>query len=159
MANELEIIKALKLEIVKTKATNRSPLYNTMLYWSQKPFTITRAIIDMMTRSGDVIMDPFMGSGVTLIECLRKNKKRMGIGVDVNEMPIFLATRALYDLSSAQREKLLNLMDRVNLYNRYYYTKCDFCDNERAVITKVLYDREPKRVNEIQYKCKCRKGI
>ena len=159
MVSSNKKIEELKAEISKTKATNRSPLYNTMLYWSQKPYTITRAVIDTMSKPGDIVMDPFMGSGVTLIECLRKSNERMGIGVDVNEMPIFLCTRSLYGLSSEQNKKLFELLDRIDLYNKFYYTECGHCGNAEAIITKVLYDREPEQFSEIQYKCSCRKGI
>ena len=49
-----------------------------MLYWSQKPYNITDKIIEMFSSDGSTIMDPFMGSGVTLLESLNK-KFDMGV--------------------------------------------------------------------------------
>ena len=55
-----DIVK-LKREIKKLKPTNRNPMYNTHLYWSQKAFNIINKLIKNLSEPGDVVFDPFMG--------------------------------------------------------------------------------------------------
>lgn len=47
-----------------------------------------RAAIDAFTQPGDVVLDPFMGSGTTLVEALIAG--RHGIGTDINPLAHFL---------------------------------------------------------------------
>ena len=58
--------------------------------WS--PF-IPRNLIDRYTKRGEVVCDPMMGSGTTLVEC--KLLAREGIGVDVNPNAIMVAMNRL----------------------------------------------------------------
>ena len=41
-------------------------------------------LINTYSKEGDVVLDPFMGSGTTIVEALLNN--RIGIGIDVNEI-------------------------------------------------------------------------
>lgn len=49
---------------------------------------VPRNLILRYSEEGDVVLDPFVGSGTTLIEC--KLTKRKGIGVDINRDAIML---------------------------------------------------------------------
>ncbi|MEM3264717.1 MAG: DNA methyltransferase [Thermoplasmata archaeon] len=53
--------------------------------WSPQ---IIRNLILRYSKEGDVVLDPFVGSGTTLIEC--KLLKRVGIGIDINEDALIL---------------------------------------------------------------------
>ena len=80
----------IKEEILKICATNNNDLYKSHLYWSQKPFNICDILIRSFSEEGDVILDPFMGSGVTILQSIDNNSKRKAIGVEINEVPIFI---------------------------------------------------------------------
>lgn len=137
-------------------ATNKSPLYNNMLYWSQKPYNVTDLILDMFTKTGNVVMDPFMGSGVTLIESLNKKYNLKSVGVDINDVPIFLCKTSLAKLSDSINVELNNLVEKIKTLNNYYYTSCPICDNSKAVIKKIIYDTKPElKINDIIYNCTC----
>jgi len=49
----------------------------------QKPIDILRKIIDVCTKEGDTILDPYMGSGSTLIAAIQM--KRKAIGIEISE--------------------------------------------------------------------------
>ncbi|MGC9468221.1 MAG: DNA methyltransferase [Anaerolineae bacterium] len=51
-------------------------------YWGNFIPQIPRQLMARYTRAGDVVLDPFCGSGTTLIECRRLG--RHGIGVELN---------------------------------------------------------------------------
>ncbi len=52
-------------------------------YWGNFIPQIPHQLMLRYTKSGDLVVDPFIGSGTTLLECLRL--KRNGIGVELNK--------------------------------------------------------------------------
>lgn len=55
----------------------------------KKPFNEISKFITKYSKAGDTVMDSFCGSGVTLIEALKANRKC--IGVDLNPIAVKLA--------------------------------------------------------------------
>ena len=71
------------------------------------PMELCSRLIDIYTKKGDVVLDPFLGSGSTLV--VAKDKERKGIGFDIN--PIFiklaksrLSQQKLVDLGTVESE-------------------------------------------------------
>ena len=58
-------------------------------YPTQKPVALLERIIAASSHEGDTVLDPFCGSGTTLVACNRLN--RNGIGIDVNPDAVRLA--------------------------------------------------------------------
>lgn len=149
-------VEKLREELNKITATNKSPLYNNMLYWSQKPYNVTDLILDLFTKEGSTVMDPFMGSGVTLIESLKKKYNLKSIGVDINDVPIFLCKTSLTETLNSTIDELDEIVDKVKKLNECYYTKCPTCGNDKAIIKKIIYDTKPAfKINDIIYNCTC----
>lgn len=149
-------VEKLREELNKITATNKSPLYNNMLYWSQKPYNVTDLILDLFTKEGCTVMDPFMGSGVTLIESLNKKYNLKSIGVDINDVPIFLCKTSLTETLDSTIDELNELVDKVKKLNECYYTECPVCGNDKAIIKKIIYDTKPVfKINDIIYNCTC----
>lgn len=61
-----------------------------------------RKAIEIFTRPGDLILDPFMGGGTTLVESKALN--RSSIGFDISSLAFFLARAKTHDLSEADTE-------------------------------------------------------
>ena len=49
---------------------------------SQKPIQLLRMIVEKYTNSGDLILDPFMGSGTTGVACMQTGRNFIGIEID-----------------------------------------------------------------------------
>lgn len=47
------------------------------------------AVIEQFTQPGDLVFDPFVGGGTTLVEAMRLG--RAGIGFDINELAVFIS--------------------------------------------------------------------
>lgn len=47
-----------------------------------KPLEIVRTLVENSTRVGDVVLDPFMGSGTTAVACVLTGRDYMGFEVD-----------------------------------------------------------------------------
>ena len=151
----------LKKKIKSTIPTSKNPIYNSHLYWSQKSFNIIDLLITTLSSENDIIFDPFMGSGVTVLEAVQNNMGRVGIGCDVNEMSKFLSENLLRDIPKSNLEEIFSKF-KIKLDNLqdYYKTKCPIC-GEFGFTTKVVFDK-PNRTEDnfvikaISYKCsKC----
>ena len=62
-----------------------------------KPLGLLRDLVLAFTREGDVILDPFMGSGTTAVACKQLNRRF--IGFEVNEDYVRLAEERLKQAS------------------------------------------------------------
>lgn len=59
------------------------------------PIALPKRCIKLFSFLGDVVLDPFLGSGTTLIACMQTD--RIGIGVDINSDYCELAKRRLVE--------------------------------------------------------------
>lgn len=51
---------------------------------TQKPIYVMKWLIERLTNEGDVVLDPFMGSGTTGVACKNLNRKFIGVELDEN---------------------------------------------------------------------------
>src|SRR5579859_3058186 len=63
-----------------------------------------RAVIQTFSRRGDCVLDPFMGSGTTLVEALAHG--RHAVGTDINPLALFLARTKTSILSRQDNHEL-----------------------------------------------------
>lgn len=62
-------------------------------YWARKPLNIVTEIVRALSEPGDVIADPFLGSGTTVFAALRE--KRSVVASDLNPLATFLVQTTL----------------------------------------------------------------
>jgi hypothetical protein len=87
-------------------------------YWGKKPTESLSYLIENCTGKGDIVMDPFLGSGLIARECLERSRRF--IGIDINPFSIehtsFLLNlpsnqeyyRALIEIEHSIAEKINN---------------------------------------------------
>ncbi len=155
----MKSIDEVKREIYNTTASNKNPLYDSHIYWSQKPFNICDILIDAFSKEGDVVFDPFLGSGVTLLQSISEGKKRKAIGCEINEAPLFIVNTLLKDYD-AQKYKQVSqeFLSKIRTLQKYYYTECENCSSN-GVITSVVFDKVQRdaeiKIKSINYRCSC----
>lgn len=71
-------------------------------YPTQKPVILLERIIEIASKEGDTILDPFCGSGTTLLAAIRK--KRKFIGIDISADAIELSQKRLNENIVSQSE-------------------------------------------------------
>lgn len=66
-----------------------------------KPIELMEYLINTFSKRGDIILDPFLGSGTTLVAAL--NRGRRGIGMELNEEYIAIAERRIKESKQVTR--------------------------------------------------------
>ncbi len=73
-----------------------------------------QAAIEQFTQPGDLVFDPFLGGGTTLVEAMRLG--RAGIGSDINELAIFISQVKTTLLTATAERHLRQWTDGVSQY-------------------------------------------
>lgn len=109
-------------------ATKATAIYNMHTYWSKKPHDAIREYIHHYTQPGDLVLDPFCGSGGTALAALMEGCK--AIAIDRSPAATFITknyctpvdTQALKDAFEELKRKVQPELDWL------YETRCDRCD-------------------------------
>lgn len=59
-----------------------TPMYLMHKYWARKPHNVIGEYIEHYSRQGEIVLDPFVGSGVTAIEAVKRGRKAIAIDLD-----------------------------------------------------------------------------
>lgn len=155
----------LKNELKTLNPTSKNPVYNTHLYWSQKSFNVIDLLVSLLSEKGDIVFDPFMGSGVTILESVKNNINRIGVGCDINEMPRFIVENIIENIPKADLLGTFSAFKKkLNTLNSYYETECPICHGI-GIISKVVFDKPVRTENKfkiraISYNCQsCGKQV
>ena len=138
--------------IIKPKENLFPERYKIHQYWSRKPWYVVREYIQNFTREGDLILDPFSGSGVTACESLITG--RNFVGLDINPLSNLLTK--LTCTSYTDLEKIKSLSDYIlekiqpKIYD-LYSTYCRECKNPVQIINTIWKNGIP---SSIFYNCK-----
>ena len=81
-------------------------------YPTQKPVLLLQQIIEIATDEGDLVVDPFVGSGTTCIAAKSMNRKY--IGIDISKDAIELAKQRLEDMIITESALLEKGADEYN---------------------------------------------
>ncbi|HOV81589.1 MAG TPA: DNA methyltransferase, partial [Methanothrix sp.] len=124
--------------ITTTKAT---AIYNMHTYWSKKPHDAIRQYIRHYTRPGDIVLDPFCGSGGTALAALMEGRK--AIAIDRSPAATFITKNYCtpVDVDKLQRA-FEELKARVKPEIDWLYeTRCDRCGGKAATAYTVYSQR------------------
>src|SRR4051812_40035209 len=83
---------AIELGLGLVSASTWPARYKVHKYWGRKPANVVARHVEFFTRPGQLVVDPFAGSGVTLVEATRLGRRAQGF--DLNPFAVRL-TRAM----------------------------------------------------------------
>jgi DNA modification methylase len=111
--------------ITTTKAT---AIYNMHTYWSKKPHDAIRQYIRHYTRPGDIVLDPFCGSGGTALAALMEG--RAAIAIDLSPAATFITKNYCTPVDVAELQRAFEELQRKVKpeIDWLYETHCDRCD-------------------------------
>lgn len=127
-------------------------IYAMHKYWSKKPYNLVADYIERYSQPNDIILDPFCGSGVTIIESVRLGRR--AIGLDINPIAITTTHMGLSHIDIKALKKTFEyLQTEVEPeINSLYQTDCPNCGNDRAVATHTIWNNG--QISEVWVECK-----
>lgn len=127
-------------------------IYAMHKYWSKKPYNLVAEYIKRYSHPNDIILDPFCGSGVTIIESVRLSRR--AIGLDINPIAITTTRMGLSHIDIKALKKTFEwLQTEVEPeINSLYQTDCPNCGNDRAIATHTIWNGA--QISEIWVECK-----
>jgi len=94
-------------------------------FWGRKPHNIVSKYIEHYTDEGEIVLDPFAGCGVSVIEAARLGRK--GIYNDLNKLCHFIARTSFEKLDIEELNECFDL-----LMERIKYKKTRSSNGERS---------------------------
>jgi adenine-specific DNA methylase len=126
------------------------PRHRVHKYWGRKPANVVTAYIDQFSRAGDSVLDPFAGSGVTVVEADRLGRR--GIGFDANPLAARLGRallapppRAAFEAAS---QAVVEALHPEVL--EWFSTRCASC-GEPTPVRSIAHDGDD--LTELRYRC------
>jgi len=132
-----------------------TPMYLMHKYWARKPHNVVAEYIKYYSKKGEIVLDPFVGSGVTAIEALRSDRK--AIAIDLDPMATFITRMTILPIELKKFEKQFTEIKRKveTKINSLYETVCQKCKMTTTADAFVWKDGKPI---SIRYVCNCSKG-
>lgn len=123
--------------ITTTKAT---AIYNMHSYWSKKPHDAIRQYIQHYTQPGDIVLDPFCGSGGTALAALLEG--RHAIATDRSPAATFITKNYCTTVDPALLHSAFEAIKKTvqSEIEWLYETKCDRCDG-KAITEYTVYSQ------------------
>lgn len=139
------------------------PMYYIHKYWARKPHNVVSEYIKHYSKEGDIILDPFAGSGVTALEAVKANRK--GIAIDINPIASFITYCTAIDCDLELLKQSFNAIKQSveKRIKEFYTIKCKKC--KKDVVASHFVWRQNKKTKEeelldIYYFCNdCSKQI
>ena len=135
----------------------RPQKYQMHKYFARKPPNVVAEYISAYSRQGEIVLDPFCGSGVSPIEALRLGRK--AIAIDLDPVAIFLTRLTCQPVDLADLQQAFDdIKEKAKgEINKLYLTKCPKCQAD-AFTTHTIWQFEGKQSTkakplEIWYKC------
>lgn len=113
-----------KEERNKLVAESYTGMYSMHKYWSKKPANLIRDLIVQYSKKNEIVLDPFSGSGISVVESVKTNRKT--IGMDINPAAIFI-TREI--LEKIEPSRILEEFEKIR-------NDCEFQINELYTIKR-----------------------
>src|SRR3989338_8739081 len=110
-----------------TVAKPHTPMYLMHKYWARKPHNVVSEYIENYTKEGEIVLDPFCGSGPTPIEAIKLGRK--GVGLDLNPMAIFITRVTAIPVDISRVKSLFEEIKKEckEKIDKIYTTQCGKC--------------------------------
>jgi hypothetical protein len=135
------------------KALPHSPPYMMHKFWARRPHNVFQELIRYYTDRGSIILDPFCGGGVTVVEGLQLRRKV--VGIDLNPLATYVTEM---EVTPVNLDKLYLDYDVLCQHVKaeilkLYKTKCRNCGEEAICEWVEWTNTEPTKLAYICPSC------
>ncbi len=125
---------------VKKQAVKRH--FGVHGYFTKQSWNVVQEYIKNFSQVGDVVLDPFGGSGVTAIETLMTDRK--AIHIDLNPMSVFMVDALIAPVNNGDLKHALERIKKA--YNKSDYPNFETLDNakQKELLAKYPYPKNIK---------------
>ena len=144
----------IEVELGIVEAETWPDRYKVHKYWGRKPANVVSKYIEFFSRPGECVLDPFAGSGVTVVEGARLG--RHAVGFDLNPFAARLCSAMLAppDPKAFEQAAQTVLASAAKAVGNLFKCKCDRC-GKQATLRSVGYNG--LEAHEVRYRCEfCR---
>lgn len=122
------------------KSGKNDPIYNVHMYWTKVPPKGIAKLIEHFTSPGDIVLDPFCGSGMTGVAALLTG--RNAILIDLSPSATFIAKNYTTPINPEEFKKAVSeIRERVREEMEWLYeTKCRRCGDSAQIIYTIWSD-------------------
>lgn len=136
-------------------------IFNAHSYWTKQPVDVIAEFIKRNTKQGDIVLDPFCGTGMTGVAAIMTNRRyRMS---DLSPICAHISRGYCTKLESFDIHNIVEtIVDGIE--NDYYLTNCPKCGSECSVDYFILDDELEKNndtpIDKVVFHCmKCKRKI
>jgi DNA modification methylase len=87
-SNKFDYLNRPLLKEIKVEKQSAKRHFGVHGYFTKQAWNVVNKYIQNFTKPGDLVLDPFIGSGVTAVESMMLDRR--AIGIDLNPLPIFI---------------------------------------------------------------------
>jgi DNA modification methylase len=118
-------------------------------FWARKPHNVVSEYIQHYSKKGDIVLDPFCGSGVTAIESLKLGRK--AVAIDLDPIATFITRMSMIPVNITEYEKAYqSLKEKVKpKINQLYQTKCPECGKNATIICMRWNNGTPTEIRNL----------
>lgn len=130
-------------------------MYLMHKYWARKPHNVVAEYIKHYSNEGEIVLDPFSGSGVTAIESLKCDRK--AIAIDLDPIATFITRMSILSINLEDFKNQFRKLEETvkNSIDPLYETTCTKCG--KSVIAEAFIWKDNMPIS-IRYTCDCTKG-
>lgn len=156
MNNQLNLFKkeGETLGKAQRKIGKKQPMYTMHKYWAKKPYYWLRWLIHEYTQEGDLVVDPFLGSGITGSEAIIA--KRHFYGCDINPIAVFISQMTLRNqINLRVMEETANQINNKlrDVERKAYKTRCPSCGT--ISIGRAYLRTRDDKIRHVKALCNC----
>ncbi|MDR1023792.1 MAG: type I restriction enzyme HsdR N-terminal domain-containing protein [Prevotellaceae bacterium] len=97
---QFDYLKRPLLEEIPVKKQSAKRHFGVHGYFTKQSWNVVQDYIKNYTKPGDLVLDPFGGSGITIVEALMTGRK--GINIDLNPMAVFIVQSLIAPVKPAE---------------------------------------------------------
>jgi len=127
-----------------------TPMYLMHKYWARKPHNVVSEYIKNYTKTGEIVLDPFCGSGPTPIEAIKSGRK--AIAIDLDPVATFITRITALPIDVTLLKSIFDKIEKncKDKIEKLYSTTCPLCKKPSLIVYTI---RENDQIIEIGYEC------